>query len=74
MTGTRDDLIERIKQNYKADDFMLIEIWSPVDVMACDRNISESQACDILTDINSNFDANIGVNWEVINAYINKEG
>jgi hypothetical protein len=42
--------------------------WHVDDVLNQRPDLTEDQACDVLDRLADNFDANIGINWEVIDA------
>ena len=68
------DLIEYLQQNYKPEDHVAYSLWSVNDIVdyAEERDIkcSETQAKSILSKVNDKHDANIGINWDVINEHI----
>jgi ABC-type uncharacterized transport system ATPase subunit len=52
----------------------IFETWTVKDVMSCakdnDRKITKAKAREILREIDHHFDADIGINWDVISSYI----
>jgi hypothetical protein len=47
-------------------------IWSIEDVQALDKNISDSEAMIILKRAENHHDAEIGINWEVLQYYVDE--
>jgi hypothetical protein len=51
--------------------------WSVDDVLNQRPDLTEEQSCEVLAFIADNFDANIGINWDVIDSaaeYLFPEG
>jgi hypothetical protein len=72
MVGTRDQLIKKLMERYQPDDFMLLDVWSPIDVIEnADVDITEFDAIQILIDVDKNHDAVEGINWNVLSSYTN---
>ena len=42
--------------------------WSVDDVLNQRPDLTEEQSCEVLAFIADNFDANIGINWDVIDS------
>ncbi len=40
--------------------------WHIDDVLSVRPNLTQQQACEVLAHIRKNHDANVGVNWDVI--------
>ena len=67
------DTINRVKDcMYELANGAIALIWTIDDVQAVDSSISDDEARAILQMIYRNHDANIGINWEVIEYYINE--
>jgi hypothetical protein len=47
---------------------ILQDPWHVDDVLNQRPDLTEDQACDVLDRLADNFDANIGINWEVIDS------
>jgi hypothetical protein len=63
---------EKALRKYGKDK--IFETWAIEDVIRCakdnDKKITKARAREILKKIDHEFDANIGINWDVINSYI----
>jgi hypothetical protein len=46
--------------------YVLVDEWFPADVMSVRADLSIDQCEDVLEAVADNHDANIGINWEVI--------
>jgi hypothetical protein len=45
-------------------------VWSVEDVQGLDESISDSEAMEILEDIKNHHDAEVGINWDVLQQYV----
>lgn len=46
----------------------VVDVWHVDDVFNQRPDLTEDQACEVLASIAHNFDANIGINWYVIDS------
>ena len=46
----------------------IVDEWHVDDVLNQRPDLTEDQACEVLALIAHNFDANIGINWDVIDS------
>ena len=53
---------------YYAERKIIVDEWHVDDVLNQRPDLTEAQACDVLASIAHNFDANIGINWDVIDS------
>jgi hypothetical protein len=64
------DLIKKLVTEYDLDDAICATLWTSEDVDAQAEidgvSLSLSEQAEIVERLESNFDANIGINWEVI--------
>jgi hypothetical protein len=51
---------------YDEKNKTLQDPWNVSDVQSVRSDLNEDQACDVLDHVADNFDANIGINWDVI--------
>lgn len=63
------DVIARL-QRMNQEDTVCMPMWSTVDVLNRDSSLTEKQAEDILDEMDRKHDASIGINWDVIDTYI----
>jgi len=65
-----------LSRHYSPDERVAVDIWCVEDVLdrAEERgiNISRREAEEIIDDIHKNTDATIGINWDVIDAYLDE--
>jgi hypothetical protein len=58
MIGTRDELIKKLMDQYQPDDFMLLDIWTPTDIIKYgDIKISFEQAIQVLQSIDNKLES-----------------
>ncbi len=71
---TVKDLIKHLTVCYAPDDVIAASIWQVEDVMAraeeCGRTVTQAEATDIVRKLDKYHDANVGISWEVIDAYL----
>lgn len=71
---TVKDLIKHLSDCYAPDDVIAASIWQVEDVIAraedVGRTVSEDDAVEIIRLLDRNHDANVGISWEVIDAYL----
>jgi len=71
---TVKDLMDHLQKNFKSEDVLAVAIWQTDDVMARakERNmeITKEQAEEIISRIDRRQDANLGINWDTIDAYL----
>mgnify|MGYP001038412282 FL=1 len=53
---------------YDEKNKTLQDPWSVDDVLNQRPDLTEEQSCEVLALIAHNFDANIGINWDVIDS------
>ena len=71
MTVTQ--AIEYLRTYYDPDDEVCMILWSTEDVRReqdPDNPLTDDEVSDILEDMALNHDATIGVNWDVIQTYV----
>lgn len=66
MIGTKKQIIDYLNEFYYDDEYLLIDVWTTYDVVANERNLSDDDAKCILDIIDKDFDASIGINWDVV--------
>jgi len=70
------EVIDWLSRHYSPDERVAVDIWCVEDVLdrAEERgiNISRREAEEIIDDIHKNTDATIGINWDVIDAYLDE--
>jgi len=70
------DQIKWLRNHYQSDEHIAIAIWCEVDIMdaAARRHIpvSRQEAQDILDAIDDKQDCSIGINWDVLDAFIDE--
>ena len=70
------EIIDWISKIYNPDEHVAVDIWSVDDVLdrAEERGIkiSRSQAEQIIDEIHKRCDATIGINWDVIDTYLDE--
>jgi len=71
---TRQSIIQKLKQHHKPNDVIAVAVWTVQDVLDRAKElhtpITENEAEEILEDIHHRQDANIGINWDVIDSGI----
>ena len=72
---TVEKLIEHLNRDYKSTDVLAVAIWSIDDVKFqatenMDIELTDAVAEEILNDIDSHQDANLGITWDTIETYI----
>lgn len=71
-------IADHIKQlrSYPPEMHAAMDLWLPQDVLdqaeANDVVITEEQADDIIDQVDHNKDATIGINWDVLDYYIDE--
>lgn len=69
------EIVDWLK-TYNQEEHIAVAVWSVDDVLirAKERNIkiSRSQAEEIIERIHSGHDASIGINWDVIDVYLDE--
>lgn len=72
--STKESAINRIKDHVPEGEHVCVAIWREDDVMtrAYGRGIeiSREEARDIIDDISQHQSAEIGINWNVIDVYV----
>ena len=63
------DVIARL-QRMNQEDTICIPIWSIADVLDRDSSLTKEQAENILDKMHMKHDASIGINWDVIDSFI----
>ena len=53
-------------------DGVLISKWFTDDVFSLDHELTEEQAIEVFESVAKNFDAESGINWDVIQIHIDK--
>ena len=53
-------------------DGVLISKWFTDDVFCLDHDLTEEQAIEVLESVAKSFDAESGINWDVIQIHIDK--
>ena len=70
------DLIKMLESQYSLDEPICFEIWSVDDVKEMadnlDVTLTDEQAKEVLERMDSNFDATVGNNWDVMEYYIHE--
>jgi len=70
------EIIDWLSRHYSLDERVAVDIWCVEDVLdrAKERGIriSKREAEEIIDDIHKNTDATIGINWDVIDAYLDE--
>lgn len=56
--------------DYGADEPVLISTWRIDDVKSIAPWVSDDEAVEILASVADNHDANLGINWEVIEFWV----
>ena len=73
MTTTKE-LIEHLQNYYQPNDELAVAIWQVDDVIsrAKDRTISikHEDAKNIVSALNKDHDASVGINWDTIDIYL----
>jgi hypothetical protein len=69
------DVIKRLNEQYKPDEYIATAIWCEEDVIGFALNemgkeISREQAQSILDQIDANQDCELGITWETIRSGI----
>ena len=68
------DLIERLTRNHKEDDAIAATLWIVDDVLGLAGQmgvaLTPEQAADVLELAEDEFDANIGISWDVLEIHI----
>lgn len=69
------DIIKRLQDYHKPDDIVATSIWNPDDVIDRAKDTEEpiptqEEAEQIIENIDHQHDANIGINWEVIDCHL----
>lgn len=47
-------------------------IWGIDDVQAINSKLTDEEAMNILRDVQNHHDASIGINWDVLQEYVNQ--
>lgn len=72
---TIEKLIEHLKKNYGLKDNIAYDIWTEDDVNEQAENmnieLTDDEIVKVLDMVNSSKDANVGINWDVIDSTIN---
>lgn len=70
------DVIDRLNRLYQPDEHIAVAIWCEDDVIerAQERNmtVTREEAREILSTIDSKQDCSIGINWDVLDVYIDE--
>lgn len=66
------DLIKRLEENYDQEDEIVYDLWTTDDIQGYggDITLTEEDANKILKSINNDKDANVGINWDVVESHI----
>jgi hypothetical protein len=65
-TGRGEKLMAHYCEERKSR--IIVDDWHVDDVLNQRPDLTEDQACEVLALIAHNFDANIGINWDVIDS------
>jgi hypothetical protein len=67
-------LIEHLQTHFKPDDVIAHAIWQVDDVQmraeALSVELSDQEAVDVVENIDRRHDAEIGINWDVLDCHI----
>ena len=73
---TVKEVVDWLSRHYSPDEHVAVDIWCVEDVLerAEERGIkiSRKEAEEIIDEIHKNQDATIGINWDVIDAYLDE--
>lgn len=71
---TVKDLIKHLSDCYAPDDVIAAAIWQVEDVIdraeEIGRSLTHAEAVAIVHKLDKYHDANVGISWEVIDAYL----
>ncbi len=74
---TVKELIEKLQRNFKPDDVIAHDLWQIEDVKNQCKNrdieLSDQQCVDVLESMEHYKDCTIGLNWDVMDNYIDNQ-
>ena len=70
------DAIKRLQEYHNPEDEIIFNIWQADDVVACAERLGCTLTLDEIEEVlfraENGFDANIGINWEVLSVWIHE--
>jgi len=75
---TVKEIIEWLSKAYCQEEHVAVDLWSAKDIMTRAEElgveISEKEVEEIVEKIHNNIDSEVGINWCVVDAYIEERG